>query len=639
MKKTLLLALSLCFVLLGISQERKSAVSLEKVNKSVELKYDNFRDPIFPPMTNLTFESPGVLKDANMLGTETEIIETVYDMQTNGFVANRVWVWDDGTMAATTTFGKTPPSFADRGTGYNYFNGELWGPKPSSRIEGSYRTGWPSIAPWGANGEIVVAHTTATAPYPLRINKRENKGSGDWIGSDLNGPGGDFEPSWARIATSGDNNEIIHIFYNSYNDFAGQELALAYSRSDDGGVTWNPHNEILPELSSDYYTAIRADSYMLASKNNIVVLLVASAWNDLFFLKTTDHGLTWEKIIVWQHPYPFFDFNTTLMSDTLYSVDNSASCAIGDDGMVHVVWGIGRVARLEAAPPEPGYYNYWPYTDGIGYWNESMGQIPEADNPHHTMSPDYLESIGMLVGWTQDLNNSGSIFDFEGSGEPPFNVYRSLGISSMPTVAVNGNMVAVAFSSVTETYITADGVYNYKRIWNRFSYDKGQTWGPFIHLQHDNIFHLYDESIWPEIASNTTSDGVFHLFYNADNLPGLYGDDDHEPIINRIIHNEMDFTVGVNELSKPYERDFSVSQNYPNPAVNVTNLILEVNKPSKISVEVINLTGQKVLEIPTKFFPVGNHNIRLNISTLTPGVYFYSINNGIENQTKKMIVK
>lgn len=171
------------------------------------------------------------------------------------------------------------------------------------------------------------------------------------------------------------------------------------------------------------------------------------------------------------------------------------------------------------------------------------------------------------------------------------------------------------------------------------SYDKGQTWGPFIHLQHDNIFHLYDESIWPEIASNTTSDGVFHLFYNADNLPGLYGDDDHEPIINRIIHNKMDFTVGVNELSKPYERDFYVSQNYPNPAVNVTNLILEVNKPSKISVEVINLTGQKVLEIPTKFFPVGNHNIRLNISTLTPGVYFYSINNGIENQTKKMIVK
>ncbi len=122
----------------------------------------------------------------------------------------------------------------------------------------------------GANGEIVVAHTTATAPYPpLRINKRENKGSGDWIGSDLNGPGGDFEPSWARIATSGDNNEIIHIFYNSYNDFAGQELALAYSRSDDGGVTWNPHNEILPELSSDYYTAIRADSYMLASKKII----------------------------------------------------------------------------------------------------------------------------------------------------------------------------------------------------------------------------------------------------------------------------------------------------------------------------------------------------------------------------------
>jgi len=638
MKKTLLFVLTMSIVFMGISQERRRPVSQEKINQSVELKYENLRDQAAPPMTNPNFQTPGVLKDA-MAGLETEIIETVYDLQTNAGIANRFWVWPDGTMAAVVTRGMTAASFADRGTGYNYFDGTSWGPKPTARIEGTVRTGWPSIAPWGPNGEMVVSHTTASAPYPMRLSKRENKGTGEWIGSNVNGPGGSFEPSWPRIATSGDNNEIIHIFHNSFNAYMGQELALVYSRSEDGGNTWFPHNEILPGMGIDFYNSIRADSYFLASKNNVVVLLVANAWNDMFLMKTVDHGITWEKIMIWEHPYPFFDFNTTLMNDTLYAVDNSASLAIDEDGMVHVSWGIGRVARLAAAPPEPGSYSYWPFTDGIGYWNESMGQIPENDNPHKTMMPEYLETMGMLIGWTQDVNNSGFVFDYEGSGDTPFAVYRSLGISSMPTIAVNGNMIALVYSSVTETFLTADGVLNYKRLWARFSYDKGQTWGPFKDIQADNIFHLYDESIWPMLAQNTTADGVFQLVYNADNLPGLYLDDEHEPVINRIIHNKMDFTLGLNDQPNLAKSSLSVSQNYPNPAANITNFTLEISKPAAVSVEVLNMTGQRVLEVPTKSYQAGTHNIRLDVSNLTSGVYFYSVNNGTETQTRKMIVK
>jgi hypothetical protein len=358
----------------------------------------------------------------------------------------------------------------------------------------------------------------------------------------------------------------------------------------------------------------------------------------LFLLKSTDNGESWEKIIIWEHPYPFFDVQSTLTSDTLYSVDQSASLAIDDNGMVHVVWGISRVARLESAPPDPGSYSYWPYTDGIGYWNESMGQIPEADNPHRTMMPEYLEEMGMLVGWTQDVNNSGFIFDFEGTNDTPFNAYRSLGISTMPTIAIEGSMIMVAYSSVTETYVTADGTMNYKHIWTRFSYDLGETWGDFYDLQGDNIFHLYDECIYPILADKTNGSGAFQLIYQADNLPGLYLDEDHDAVVNRVIHNNMNFTVGIEKPANMVS-PFKVTEAYPNPATSSTIVGVELDKAANIGFEIFNMTGQKVFELPVKAMNAGFNTISFDVSALTSGIYFYTVSNGAEKVSHKLIVK
>jgi hypothetical protein len=645
MKRTILLINVFCFVLAGFAQERVP-FSKEVTKMSITRAYNSVVDPV-APMININYSSPGVLKEAMILGDETEIIETIYDLQTNTALGNRFIVFDDGTMAAVCTRGIESPggfAFPDRGTGYNYFDGSSWGPKPSNRIE-TVRAGWPAIAKWGANGEFVVSHQGGN--NPLVLLKRETKGTGAWTENTFYGPNGTASPQyfWPRLASSGQNNEYIHLFAltapaaNGGTPYMGQDGALLYNRSTDGGETWDFEHVLFDDLGSDHYTNFSADDYVMASKGNIVTLLSVSAWKDLFVLKSTDNGDNWEKIMIWEHPYPFFDFNTTLMPDTLYAVDNSANLAIDDDGMVHVVWGIGRVARLEAAPPDPGYYNYWPYTDGVGYWNESMGQIPEADNPHHTMMPEYLESIGMLVGWTQDVNNSGYIFDFEGTNDIPFSVYRSLGISSMPTIAINGSMIMVAYSSVTETYVTADGTMNYKHIWTRYSYDKGSTWGEFYDLQDDNIFHLYDECIYPILAFETNSAGLFQLIYQVDNLPGLYLDEDHDAVINRVIHNNMTFTQGIDNPETQKMSGFNVTQAYPNPATGVTNININLDQVANVGFEICNLTGQKVFELPARSMQAGNNTITFDVSGYAPGIYFYTAIKGAEKVTQKLIVK
>jgi hypothetical protein len=631
-------------VTIAYSQKRVP-ISKELTKMSLTRVYEMPSD-LEAPMVNFNYTYPGLMKEAKMLGDEAEIIETIYDLQTNSTVANRFVVWDDGTMAAVCTRGVESPggfAFPDRGTGYNYFDGSSWGPKPSTRIE-SKKAGWPSITKWGANGEFVVSHQGGG--NPLLLLKRETKGTGAWIESTYNGPNGTAAPQylWPRMISSGQNNEYIHLFAltaptgNGGTPYMGQDGALLYNRSTDGGESWDIQHQLIDGVGSDYYLNIRADDYTMAFKGNTVALLQSSAWKDLFLLKSTDNGESWEKIIIWEHPYPFFDVQSTLTSDTLYSVDQSASLAIDDNGMVHVVWGISRVARLESAPPDPGSYSYWPYTDGIGYWNESMGQIPEADNPHRTMMPEYLEEMGMLVGWTQDVNNSGFIFDFEGTNDTPFNAYRSLGISTMPTIAIEGSMIMVAYSSVTETYVTADGTMNYKHIWTRFSYDLGETWGDFYDLQGDNIFHLYDECIYPILADKTNGSGAFQLIYQADNLPGLYLDEDHDAVVNRVIHNNMNFTVGIEKPANMVS-PFKVTEAYPNPATSSTIVGVELDKAANIGFEIFNMTGQKVFELPVKSMNAGFNTISFDVSALTSGIYFYTVSNGAEKVSHKLIVK
>jgi hypothetical protein len=437
-----------------------------------------------------------------------------------------------------------------------------WGPKPTDRIE-SVRTGWPSIAAWGETGEIVVSHNF---PTELVISHRETKGSGAWTEESYVGPGGGVQPAWSRVATSGETNNYLHMVYNTYNAYQGQETAILYSRLNKDTQEWDIQDELLEGTGSDFYTAINSDNYVLTTKGNTVIIMGVSAWFDLFYLRSDDNGETWEKTIIWEHPYPFFDLNTSLMSDTLYSVDNSANVAIDNTGMVHVVWGIGRVARLASSPPDPGNYSYWPFTDGIGYWNESMGQIPNASNVHHTLNPDYLESLGMLVGWTQDVNGSGFVFDFEGTAVTPFAVYRSLGISTMPSITIDANgAVVLAFASATETFVTLNGLYNYHHIWCRASSDLGNTWGNFYDLQADNIFHLYDECIYPVFAPIANPNGGFHLIYNADIQPGIFIDEDEqtEPTINRVIHNLITYEeLGITGvLAAPMNLAGSVNSN------------------------------------------------------------------------------
>ncbi|MEZ5199027.1 MAG: carboxypeptidase-like regulatory domain-containing protein, partial [Bacteroidales bacterium] len=379
--------------------------------------------------------------------TEGIIGETFYDLQSNSSMQNRIYKYDDGTIGAVYTLGFDYPNFSgDRGTGYNYFDGLDWGPMPVERIEND-RTGWPSYTPWGLNGEIVVAHYSGASSDGLIINYRENKGNGEWNFNEFFGPTYNNYYLWPRAMAGGFDHNDLHVIAltapeaNGGITYQGMDGALLYSRSPDGGATWDHEHILLDEINSNYYNGFDGDSYEIQTQGENVAFLVGDAWTDLVLMKSTDNGDTWTKTIIWEHPYPLWSNTPT---DTFYCVDGAHSLAFDLSGKVHVAFGINR------AISEDGSMQSWfPAVDGIGYWNEDMPIFSNnlnALNPYGGAGTELIEDYN-LIGWTQDINGNGELDVLDDWGT------YYLGFSSMPQLVIDEtNSIFLIYSSVTETY-------------------------------------------------------------------------------------------------------------------------------------------------------------------------------------------
>jgi hypothetical protein len=620
MKKILLILNSLLFVSGVYAQGDR--IRVPESLKRLSLPKSG---PVFETCNLQTAVNPYV-HSLNEFINEEEAGGTVFDLQSNASSpSNRVHLFNDGTIGAVWTRGTGPTAYADRGTGYNYFNGDDWGPFPTNRVE-TERSGWPAYTACGPNGEAFVSHVSGTAG--LTFVKRDTKGSGAWTETVIAPPSGASGMLWPRMVCSGPDNMYLHIFAltapvaNGGTLFNNQDGALVYIRSTDAGATWSAP-EVLEGMGADYYVKFSGDSYSLNAKGDHVAFLLTDNWTDLFAMKSADNGETWEKILVWEHPIPFW--NNTPSIDTIYCPDGAGHSAFDTDGRLHIVFGINR-----------SFYDtegsWFPFVDGIAYWNESMEPFTGGDQVN-ILDPDNVFEMGNLVGYMVDINENG-ILDFVCFETTCIGNYE-LSPSSMPQIVIGGyNQIFIVFSSVTEGY--DNEVQQYRHLWMRNSPNGGENWGSLVHLTED-IIHILDECVFPTVANNLESERL-HLIYQADQEPGLAvrGDED-TPGENIIYFMTYQIPFGTEDRDK-YVSETVISQNYPNPNSGISQLDISFGKASTVSLEVYNLVGQKVYEIPAATYQPGKYNLTIDGGGFKPGIYTCTVLVNGEKASRKMMV-
>ena len=228
MKKLFLLTLSLALGFSAIAQHR---VAKSDIRSGVarDQKVTVGKETAEPTAAQFAPQAPVVVSsryqgDLDYAGT----VMTFYDLQSNQFVANRMYQLPNGSVAVTATMSHltSNSSVPDRGTGYNFykpmeskeFSSGEWifgtvenGEGPEARVE-SWMSGWPTIAQWGDNGEILLSHGNGA----LNCYTREHAGEGEWQfrGALPNYPEGypyNEYPTWPRVVTTGDHHNIIHV--------------------------------------------------------------------------------------------------------------------------------------------------------------------------------------------------------------------------------------------------------------------------------------------------------------------------------------------------------------------------------------------------------------------------------------------
>ena len=84
--------------------------------------------------------------------------------------------------------------------------------------------------------------------------------------------------------------------------------------------------------------------------------------------------------------------------------------------------------------------------------------------------------------------------------------------------------------------------------------------------------------------------------------------------------------------------NFGISQNYPNPFNPSTNISFNIPKRSQVSLKVFDLLGREVATIVSEEMSAGSYSRTWNAVNMPSGVYFYRLQSGSFNETKKLVL-
>jgi len=619
MRKFTLFCISICLFSMAVGVQAQ--VSSAKRNQVKNFKV------IKPTLSQKGVNGIGQLPVNPTTGSKSALADEVlmitrYDLQSNASSENRIHLFEDGTVGAVTMMSHQD-DFNDRGTGTNFFDGTTWGPQPSARIESS-KSGWPSYAPWGPNGEIVVTHHMLDG---LFIMTRETKGTGPWNEAILAGPVGAVDISWPRVVTSGPDNMYIHIIATTYTSYQGLEpYALLYYRSLDGGASWDIEHRVIEGMTSAEYLGFTSDMYAWAEpKGDTLAFCYGDSWHDLAIMKSTNNGDDWDKIIVWPCPYNLWDGGDT--TGTFLGPDGTVALALDNEGKAHLTSGM-----MYASGDELGNKYWVPFSDGIIYWNEDMPQLPVE------LDWDDLYADGTMIGWVTDTN----VF-YVNSTQLAY-YYNSM--TSQPSISVDeNNHIFVFWSGMTLNEDTDN--YLLRHIYARGSTDFGNSWTTSLVDLTSDFLYTWSECVFPSVS--WTSDDNLYLVFQEDDYAGVSlnaGNPGYQGQVaigqNNIKYMnplKTDILVPIGIDQKRGVTTIRVSQNYPNPASGQTSVKVNLTNSGELSLDVTNMMGQKVMDFTRGTCSAGNYSFTIDTRGLAPGVYFYTVTFNNEKVTKKMIVE
>ncbi|MEN8192625.1 MAG: T9SS type A sorting domain-containing protein, partial [Bacteroidota bacterium] len=96
--------------------------------------------------------------------------------------------------------------------------------------------------------------------------------------------------------------------------------------------------------------------------------------------------------------------------------------------------------------------------------------------------------------------------------------------------------------------------------------------------------------------------------------------------------------VSVEKLQGMAPAKYELEQNYPNPFNPSTEIKFSIPNSGATTLKVFNMLGQEVATLLDAELSAGSYKYNFDASTLSSGIYFYTLEAGKYSETKKMVL-
>lgn len=228
--------------------------------------------------------------------------------------------------------------------------------------------------------------------------------------------------------------------------------------------------------------------------------------------------------------------------------------------------------------------------------------------------------------------------------------------NSNPTVATtpDGKVVVVAWTlpeysgeignSAINVYPgdggSATTVVAHIDLYYAVSTDGGRTFGAPQSL----VTTKNESDYWPYLANPIEvkgSDAIVHYLYYHDPIPGssIVGSQNSASPDAVWRYNSLTLpgVVAVDDKPAVVEK-FALEQNYPNPFNPTTAINYNLAGRSNVSLKVFDMLGREVATLVNGMQEAGAHSVNFNAANFTSGLYIYTLTDGVNTISKKMML-
>ncbi len=396
---------------------------------------------------------------------------------------------------------------------------------------------------------------------------------------------------WPYVTVDRNNN--IHVVASENTDRRLQRMA--YTFSSDSGATWSALRLV--------DTVMVIGSVMDASPVSDRVVLAycdpndtTTQWNNDIVYFVSEDGYSWN----WRYGKQNVT-NYATDDDSLWAyTDCDVIIDYNDD--IHLVWNASRI-------DSDGYIEWKTF---LFHYAEDTGEITQIT--HH---PDSLFA------------------DICGTWNRPI-CKMSLSCNSYFTDAIE-----VSWTQFDTADVSMGGFGN-GDIWMACSHDGGLSWPIIRNITSTSSPDCYPGECmsenWGTLADEFDSFPYFEyqMTYILDKDAGSAIEPEGSPTENFVVY-DWDIVSGIDDPVNLPE-NYHLAQNYPNPFNAKTQISFNLEKPSRTTIDIYDITGTRVCSLLDDDLQSGTHNATWDATGFASGVYFYKINTEDFSETKRAIL-